>query len=113
MELSVSELSQLVTPPRMTSPTSAAHHRDHGARIVILQRGWVVVGNVSQDGSLFTITQCRVIRKWGTTAGLGQIAINGPTPDTVLDRAGDVTFHELTAVAQINCDADKWKVVLS
>lgn len=71
-------------------------------QIVILQRGWVVVGNVSKDGTEFTISDGSVIRRWGTTNGIGQLALGGPTKDTILDAVGTMYAHELTLVARID-----------
>ena len=48
------------------------------------------------------LTNASVIRKWGTTQGLGQL-ITGPVKDTVLDPCGVVEIHEQTAVATIKC----------
>ncbi len=43
-----------------------------------------------------------------TTKGLGEIAAGGPTLKTVLDKCPPVSFHELTAIATIDCEAGKW-----
>jgi hypothetical protein len=77
-------------------------------KIAILQRGWVMVGSFSRDGAQCRLDNARVIRTWGTTNGLGGLALNGPTTKTILDPAGVVTFHELTLVALIDCDDTKW-----
>ena len=77
-------------------------------RIVILQRGWVMVGRFSQDGQNCILENAHVIRVWGTTTGLGQIAIEGPTKSTVLDKCPPVRFHELTVIATIDCVEAKW-----
>ena len=82
-------------------------------RIVILQRGWVVVGRFSQDGSQCVLQQCSVIRTWGTTRGLGEIATGGPTTKTVLDPCPTLRFHELTVIATIDCVEDVWQRRLS
>jgi hypothetical protein len=74
-------------------------------QIVVLQRGWVVVGRVHRDGDELTITDSSVIRRWGTTQGIGELA-NGPLADTVLDPAGVVRAHVLTVVMSI--DAPGW-----
>lgn len=76
-------------------------------QIVILQRGWVVVGDFEQDGSQCFIRNGNVIRRWGTTKGLGELATNGPTENTVLDPIPETSFHELTIVARLNC-SEKW-----
>src|SRR5512137_1079938 len=73
-------------------------------RIVILQRGWVVVGHYSQKGDECAVESARVVRRWGTTKGLGELASNGPQPTTVLDPAPTVRFHPLTVVATIACE---------
>jgi hypothetical protein len=77
-------------------------------RIVILQRGWVMVGRFSQDGQNCKLENAHVVRVWGTTSGLGQIAIDGPTKSTVLDKSPTVRFHELTVIATIDCVEAKW-----
>lgn len=80
-------------------------------RIVILQRGWVAVGRFVKNGSDCELQQASVIRKWGTTKGLGQL-ISGPLSDTTLDPAGTLRFHELAIVASLDCEANKWQAHL-
>lgn len=81
--------------------------------IVILQRGWVMVGRLKTAGDLVTLTSACVVRRWGTTRGLGQLAADGPTPSTILDAVGTVTAHQLTTVAVVECNADVWGKVLA
>lgn len=78
-------------------------------QIVVLQRGWVVVGDVSQDGGpdYIKVENASVIRYWGTTKGLGEL-VDGPTPSTKLDKAGTVRAHVLAVVFTLDVDAEKW-----
>ena len=78
-------------------------------RIVILQRGWVYVGNFSKekDGTC-VLKNASCIRRWGTSKGLGEL-VNGPLQNTVLDAAGTVRFNELTSIAMLDCKGDAWK----
>jgi hypothetical protein len=78
-------------------------------RIVVLQRGWVVVGRVAEESDKeLRIEKSSVIRRWGTTKGLGELAANGPTNNTVLDPCGTVRAHPLAVVMQIDCAEGKW-----
>lgn len=78
-------------------------------RIVILQRRWILVGEYSRDGLYGRLDNASVIRVWGTSAGLGEIAADGPTPSTVLDSLPrGVEFFEPSVVATIACDPTKW-----
>jgi hypothetical protein len=77
-------------------------------RIVVLQRGWVVVGRWQQDGEMVTLTEAKVIRRWGTTKGLGELT-GGPTAATVVDPAGTVRFHLLTMVQSVDCEPGSWR----
>jgi len=77
-------------------------------RIVILQRGWVMVGKFSKRGTQCFLDNGSVIRVWGTTKGLGEIAA-GPTAQTQLDPVPQVEFHELTVIATLKCDPVKWR----
>lgn len=70
-------------------------------RIIIADRGWVFVGNCQDhaDGSV-TITNCRNIRKWGTSAGLGEL-VNGPKSETVADTYGTVHTLPIASIAVV------------
>lgn len=77
-------------------------------RIVVLQRGWVVIGDqtVAENGD-YVLTNAAVIRNWGTTKGLGEL-VNGPTSKTVIDKVGTITYAPLTAVLTVIVDSSKW-----
>lgn len=78
-------------------------------QIVILNRGWVVVGDYSEKGDECTLTDASVIRTWGTTKGLGELAENGPLTNTKLDPCPNVHFHKMTMVARMNVNENNWK----
>lgn len=79
-------------------------------KIVILQRGWILVGKFERKGSDCKMYNASVIRSWGTTKGLGEIAEGGPTSSTKLDPCtGVVEFDYLTVVATIGCNEKKWE----
>ena len=78
-------------------------------KIVILQRGWVMVGRLERKGSECKLHNASVIRTWGTTKGLGELAENGKLKDTILDPCnGLVEFDYLTVVASIACKESAW-----
>lgn len=82
-------------------------------RIVVLQRGWVMVGEYSKKGAQCFLDKASVIRRWGTSKGLGEIAAAGPLANTVLDPSGgQVEFNELTVIATLKCAEDKWSAHL-
>ena len=69
-------------------------------RIVVLQAGWVFIGqyHAAVGTKPAHLTDANNIRVWGTTAGLGEIAIKGPTKDTVLDPVGIVLLDTPTSI---------------
>lgn len=78
-------------------------------KIVVLQRGWIVVGRYERNETQCKLHNASVIRSWGTTWGLGEIAEGGPTTTTKLDKCkGIVEFDYMTVVLTIDCDARKW-----
>lgn len=77
-------------------------------KILVLQRGWNVVGRYEKSGTEHVLTDAAVIRYWGTTKGLGELAAGGPTDKTKLDPCGTVRAHELATVLVLDCDAQKW-----
>ena len=82
-------------------------------KIVVLQRGWIVVGRFERKDTQCKLHNASVIRSWGTTNGLGEIAEGGPTNITKLDRCkGVVSFDYLTVVLTIDCKEKPWDKVL-
>lgn len=91
---------------KKAAASSKANGRD--IQIVVLQRGWVVVGNFSQNKTECKVTDGFVVRRWGTEKGLGQLANEGPKENTTLDPIPETKFHELTVVARMKC-APVWE----
>lgn len=79
-----------------------------GKNICVLQRGWVLVGDLFKNGSEYTLENASVVRIWGTSKGLGELAEDGPLSSTKLDPCPATTFHELTVVLFMKC-SNKWK----
>lgn len=77
-------------------------------KICVLQRGWVLVGELEKDNNYFNLKKANFIRRWGTTKGLGEIAENGPTSDTILDPTPNVRFHESQMIFCISCSEKNW-----
>ncbi len=87
---------------------------DGGIRIVVLQRGWVVVGRFSQVGHDCRLDDSAVVRIWGTSKGLPEI-VKGPIEGkTVLDKSPlPILFNELTIVFMLQCEEKEWSKKLS
>lgn len=78
--------------------------------ILVLHRGWVVVGRTESDGFVRRVVNGAVIRRWGTTKGLGELAESGPLRETVLDPIRNLRVHEIGIVLSLECDAAKWRL---
>lgn len=57
---------------------------------------------------LHILTNASVVRSWGTSAGLGQLALQGKQERTVLDFAGAVVLPDDAVIAMIKCDPAHW-----
>lgn len=79
-----------------------------GYAIVVVDRGFVYVGNVEINPDWCIITNARNIRYWGTTNGLGQLALCGPTKDTKLDPITTVHVPMRAVISVIDTEESKW-----
>lgn len=77
-------------------------------QIVVLQRGWVAIGRYSEDKDGCHLTSASIIRTWGTTKGLGELAESGPLSNTKIDACPDIHFHPMTAVYKMDVNEDNW-----
>lgn len=80
-----------------------------GLKIVVLQRGWVIVGDLKYHGQEGVLTNASVIRIWGTQKGIGQLALEGKQKETVLDPCGTCRFKVGTEIFILDCEESKWK----
>jgi hypothetical protein len=75
-----------------------------GKHIVVVESGWVFLAeDVVDAGDSWKLNDASVIRVWGTTAGLGEIAIKGATKDTILDYCGYPTVPKSKVLFFIPC----------
>lgn len=98
MDPSPSDLRELLRPCPDDPPTPQPPRR----QIVIGERGWVWVGTVTRDGGDYILTDASCIRIWGTTQGLGELALKGKTPKTVLEPVGTIRVPELAVIGRID-----------
>lgn len=82
--------------------------KHYGKQIVVLDRGFVYIGDVSIDADGILINGARCIRKWGTKRGLGELR-NGPTDKTILDDVGTVRAPVRALIHFIAVDQTKWQ----
>ncbi len=81
---------------------------DHGLCIVVADRGHVWVGHVVTDDQWCAIKSARIVRVWGTSKGLNELAKCGPLSGTKLDADSDVLVNMRAVIALIPCEASKW-----
>jgi hypothetical protein len=79
-------------------------------KIVVLDRGFVYVGNVEETDNFVVITNASNIRIWGTSKGLGEL-VNGPLSNTKLDKVGTVRAPNRALISLIDVDQSKWKLL--
>lgn len=76
--------------------------RELGQHIVVLDRGWVYVGLVTELPDRLVLDAASCIRRWGTTRGLGELRY-GPNKGTILDPAGQVIVYRHAVIHMIPC----------
>lgn len=76
--------------------------------IAILDRGWVFVGRATESPSSVTLEHADCIRRWGTGAGIGELALKGPQRETRLDPAGTMTVPRSSVIALIDASEPSW-----
>lgn len=71
--------------------------------LVVVDGGWVLLGEVTDVSGGVVVTDTSVVRVWGTTAGLGELALKGPTASTILDFTGEVRVNTGRILMRIPC----------
>lgn len=80
--------------------------------LFVLEAGFVLLGvpHQSDDALFLVLDGCCVVRRWGTSKGLGQLALDGIQKETVLDPEGDgVQVCKVKVSRIIPCTGKAWK----
>ncbi len=96
MNITIEELSAIL------AAKAPQPKQNLGQNIVVLDRGFVYVGNVEIDGDFAIITDAKNIRYWGTKKGLGELT-NGPLSETKLDPIGTVKAPMRAVIHFVPC----------
>jgi hypothetical protein len=97
MNITIEELTALIGA-KQTAPAK----QNLGQNIVVLDRGFVYVGDVEIDGDFAVITNAKNIRYWGTKKGLGELT-NGPLAETKMDAIGTVKAPMRAVIHFVPC----------
>lgn len=104
MQIEPQELAQLIAAaqPQKTEGFAETNGHPTGQHIVVLDRGFVYVGDVTCTNQYVTITNAKNLRVWGTSNGLGELR-NGPLSGTKLDTVGEVIAPHKAVIHFIPC----------
>lgn len=80
-----------------------------GLNLVVVDNGFVYVGNVVLEEGYYIVVNCANVQKAGTERGFGQIAFDGPTSSTVLDYSPHILVPANRVCHLMKCVDDKWK----
>ena len=75
--------------------------------IAIASSGWVFVGTpaAALAPDTYALEDAAVIRKWGTDRGIGQLALHGVTPETILDPVGKLVINRTNLICLLEVQA--------
>jgi len=74
--------------------------------LVVLDRGWVFVGDLSQDDhGIFTINNCQNVRKW-SSGGFGLLSQSATKAGAVLDGCAPIRFEKSARIFVVPVSGD-------
>lgn len=78
--------------------------------IYVCNDRWHFVGYEEETkAGKIKVSEAYNIRRWGTTKGLGELALNGPTRSTELDVYGTIWIEKAKLLFRIAVVEAKWK----
>lgn len=106
--LTIGELKQLIAAIGGSNHAPVSKDESLGWNIVVLDRGFVYVGNVRTEGDWLIIDDAQNIRRWGTSGkGLGALK-DGPLPETMLDKCPTIRAYRSVVKHLLAVDGAKW-----
>ena len=105
-ELTLGQIKQLQSVFGSTHQCCDEHI---GMNIVIADRGHVYVGDCTRkDNGDILIKNAGNIRRWGTSKGLGELALEGKKENTIVDPYSEVRVNASALINTIKCEHESW-----
>lgn len=104
-ELTLTQIKEIQTMfGNVTIPTAntSTLPRNLGQTIIVLDRGFVYVGDTIIKGDFVYVSNCKNIRYWGTKNGLGGLR-DGPKAETKLDAVGEIIAPLKSVIHFVPC----------
>jgi hypothetical protein len=98
----------MATKPSTPAAAAPAAQSAFKLSVAVLDRGWVFIGRIIQHEGGVKLENAACIRRWGTTKGVGELALHGPQPSTVLDEAGTVIVPSSSVICLIETTEEVW-----
>ena len=88
-----------------TIQSATANCRTGDRHIVVLDRGWIFVGNLSCKDDVYTLSNCKNIRKW-STGGFGALSRSAKESGATMDDAAPLRFDKRAMIFVVPVGAD-------
>lgn len=92
----------------MNTTTKNATGNIAGWNILVVDNGFVFVGDCITGKGMVMLQHAKTLRRWGTTTGLGEL-INGPTVKTVADPVGNLLVPFPRVIFAIPVNEAAWR----
>lgn len=99
MQITTEELTALIK----NNQSQQVQDQKLGKQIVVLDRGYIYIGDVEILNGHVLIHEAKNIRYWGTKNGLGEL-INGPLLKTKVDFVGEINARYTAVIHFIQCN---------
>lgn len=87
--------------------TDSKGTENFGVSLVVIDNGFVYIGETRKVGRYYVMDHCANMRKSGASRGYGELAFSGPLSGTVLDHCPQLIVPE-TAVAHVMKCGSVW-----
>ena len=78
----------------------ARTHRDGDRYIVVLDRGWICVGNLTEEEGVCRLSNCKNLRCWMRN-GFGGATLDPKAAEVELDDCADVIYQRSAEVFRV------------
>ena len=112
-ELTIGQAREIASMFAAQISQEVAPAHEYGLAIAVLDRGFVYIGQVKTNAQWCDISEASNVRYWGTKKGLGQLALEGPQPETSIDAVGlvHVPMHAVISIIPVKA-VSQWKKLL-